>query len=175
MADSLPKPFSAATGAAPTADPLGPTLSAVRRRLGGLRWIVPFGMLGLVVVFEFGPARWIENKLGSASHFTAELAFYGLLGPALAALLLDLLGRWIEERETTELQAQALARARQHAHAGRELADDTLQTLFAASALIATLEAHAGELPEGAADRLGATHRALDDAIQRLYARLRAD
>jgi hypothetical protein len=53
------------------------------------------------------------------------------------------------------------------------MTDDTLQTLFAVSTLVGSLEDRAAELPSGAAEQLRATHRALDDAIQRLYARLK--
>jgi hypothetical protein len=154
-------------------DRLGVTLSAVRRRLGVLRWLVPAAMFILVVLYEAGPARWILNTYGAGYHLAAELAVYGLLGPIAAAILLNLLGRWIEERETTELQARALAQARAHAEQTRHLTDDILQTMFAVSTLIGSLEARANELPDGAADQLRATHRALDDAIQRLYARLK--
>jgi hypothetical protein len=154
-------------------DRLGVTLSAVRRRLGLLRWLVPATMFILVVLYEAGPARWILNNYGPDSHLAAELAVYGLLGPVAAAVLLDLLGRWIEERETTELQARALAQARAHAEHTRRMTDDTLQTLFAVSTLVGSLEDRAAELPSGAAEQLRATHRALDDAIQRLYARLK--
>jgi hypothetical protein len=154
-------------------DRLGVTLSAVRRRLGILRWVVPAAMFMLVVLYEAGPARWILNTYGPSYHLAAELAVYGLLGPVAAAILLDLLGRWIEERETTELQARALAQARAHAEQTHRLTDDILQTMFAVSTLIGSFEDRAEELPNGAAEQLRSTHRALDDAIQRLYTRLK--
>jgi hypothetical protein len=154
-------------------DRLGVALSAVRRRLGLLRWLVPAAMFILVVLYEAGPARWILNTYGATYHLAAELAVYGLLGPVTAAILLDLLGRWIEERETTELQARALAQARAHAEHTHRLTDDILQTLFAVSTLVGSIEDRAEDLPSGAAEQLHATHRALDDAIQRLYARLK--
>jgi hypothetical protein len=130
-------------------------------------------MFVLVILYEAGPARWILNSYGQTYHLMAELALYGLLGPLSAAILLDLLGRWIEERETTELQARALAQARAHAEQTHRLTDDILQTMFAVSTLIGSLEDRAAELPPGAAEQLQATHHALDDAIQRLYARLK--
>jgi len=153
-------------------DRLGPALAAVRRRLSLLRWLVPAAMFLLVLVYELGPARRLLADWGPLGQIAAQVALYGLLGPALAAVLLDLLGRWIEERETSALQALALARAREQASAGRQLTDDTLQTLFAASTLLAALEDHAADLPAGTLDRLLTTHLALDQAISRLHRRL---
>jgi hypothetical protein len=162
-----------ASSPADNSDRLGVTLSAVHRRLGLLRWVVPSAMFVLVVLYEAGPARWILNTYGPTYHLAAEMALYGLLGPALAAILLDLLGRWIQERETTELQSRALAQARDQAALSHRLGDDVLQGLFAASALVGSLKDHAAELPPGTAEHLQATHHALDDSIQRLYDRLK--
>jgi hypothetical protein len=129
-------------------------------------------MLVLVAIYELGPARWLLAAGEPLWHLLADVALYGLLGPGLAAVLLELLARWIEERETSELQALALARAREQAQTSRQLTDDTLQTLFAASALLASLEDHAAELPPGTLDRLITTHEALDQGISRLHRRL---
>ena len=155
-----------------TPDRLGPALAAVRQRLSLLKWLVPAAMLVLVVLFELGPARWSVAAWGPIGHLAADVALYGLLGPALTALSLELLGRWIEERETSELQALALIRAREQAQAGRQLTDDTLQTLFAASTLLASLEDQAAALPAGTLDRMLTTHHELDQAISRLHRRL---
>jgi hypothetical protein len=160
------------TAAALTADRLGPALAAVRRRLRLLKWLVPVAMFALVVVFEMAQALWLPEADGQLSHVLTDVALYGLLGPILAAVMLELLGRWIEERETSELQALALVRAREQAQASRQLTDDTLQTLFAASTLLSSLEEHAGALPPGTLERLLTTHQALDQAISRLHRRL---
>jgi len=164
--------ISAAQPVVSTPDRLGPALAAVRRRLSLLKWLVPSGMLVLVVIFELGPARWLPPLWSFSGHLVADVALYGLLGPALTALSLELLGRWIEERETSELQALALVRAREQALASRQLTDDTLQTLFAASALLASLEDQAAAMPAGTLDRMLATHHELDQAISRLHRRL---
>ena len=153
-------------------DRLGPALAAVRRRLSVLRWLVPLGMFVLVVVYELGDAPWLDAQGGMLWHRLVDIVFFGLLGPALTAVALELLGRWIEERETSELQALALARAREQAQASRQLTDDTLQTLFAASTLLAALETHAAAMPPGTLERMLATHHELDQAISRLHRRL---
>lgn len=154
-------------------DRLDQALVAVRQRLGLLRWLVPVGMFLLVVVYELGPARWTLAHWGPTPHITIDLTLYGVLGPALAAVLLDLLGRWIEERETTAAQSLALAQARERAQMQHDLTDDTLQTLFAASAMLAALEDHAADLPANALAHIQTTHAALETAIKKQYAGLK--
>ena len=153
-------------------DRLGSALAAVRRRLSVLRWLVPLGMFVLVLVNELRAAPWLDARGGMGWHRLVDLVFFGLLGPALTAVALELLGRWIEERETSALQAMALARARQLDRDNRQLTDDTLQTLFAASTLLAALESHAAAMPPGTLERMLATHHELDQAISRLHRRL---
>jgi signal transduction histidine kinase len=150
-------------------------LPALQRRFGLLRWLVPAGMLLLVVAYEIGPARWIHERLGANYHFAAEILVYGTIGPVLAFVLLDFLGRWLEERETTELQAQVLARAREQARLSHQLSDDTLQALFAASMLLTSLESSLPALPPETATRFRETQAALNQTIQELHARLRND
>jgi len=147
-------------------------LPALRRRLGLLQWLVPAGLLLLVVAYEVGPSRWIHDRMGDTYHFVAEILVYGTIGPVLAFILLDFLGRWLEERETSDLQAQVLARAREQARLHRQLSDDTLQALFAVSLRLTTLESNWPDLPPEAAAQLRETQAALNQAIQRLHTRL---
>jgi signal transduction histidine kinase len=146
-------------------------LSTIRRRFGLLRWLLPVALLLFVVAYEVGPSRWIHDNLGDAFHFAAEIVLYGTVGPALAFKLLDFLNRWLEERETSELQAQVLAQAREQARLNHKLSDDTLQALFATSVLLAALESNP-ELPSEAAVQLREAQRALNHAIQQLQAHL---
>lgn len=146
-------------------------LPTIRRRFGLLRWLLPLGLLLFVVAYEVGPSRWIHDNLGDAYHFAAEIVLYGTVGPALAFKLLDFLNRWLEERETSELQAQVLAQAREQARLSHKLSDDTLQALFATSVLLAALESNA-EFPPEAAVQLQEAQRALNHAIQQLQAHL---
>ncbi|MBF8282409.1 MAG: hypothetical protein HW378_1324 [Anaerolineales bacterium] len=147
-------------------------LPALRRRLGLLQWLVPAGLLLLVVAYEVGPSRWIHDRMGATYHFVAEILVYGTVGPVLAFILLDFLSRWLEERETSDLQAQVLARARAQARLHRQLSDDTLQALFAMSLRLTTLESNWPDLPPEAAAQLRETQAALNEAIQRLHTRL---
>jgi signal transduction histidine kinase len=157
---------------APTFEDLPLPLPALRRRLGLLQWLVPAGLLLLVVAYEIGPSRWIHDRMGDTYHFVAEILVYGTVGPVLAFILLDFLGRWLEERETSDLQAQVLARAREQARLHRQLSDDTLQALFAVSLRLTTLESSWPDLPPEAAAQVRETQAALNQAIQQLNARL---
>ncbi|HKZ86275.1 MAG TPA: histidine kinase [Anaerolineae bacterium] len=145
-----------------------------RRRFHLLQKLIPAALVLLVVVYEIGPARWIHDVLGEDHHFVAEILMYGTVGPALAFLLLDFVGRWLDERDTAELQAQVLAHARESERISRELSDEALQTLFAASALLASLKSTLPEIPPETAATLRDTEQMLDQAIQKLRDHLQA-
>lgn len=138
----------------------------LRRRVAAMRWLVPLGLLVLVVIFELGPSRWLEEAFGHSAHFVAEVAVYGTIGPALAFLTLSILGRWLDERETADLQAQILARAREHSLTNQQLTDEVLQGLFAVSVLLAATESD--QLPPTSAQSLSEAEKTLDATIRRL-------
>ena len=102
--------------------------------------MVPLGLVLLVVIYQLGPARWILETYGLGQHLLVEVLIFAVVGPILAYWLFHFVGRWIEERETSELQAQLLAHTRQQARISHELSDEALQTLFAASILLSTLQ-----------------------------------
>ncbi len=143
-------------------------LSALRRRMRRLQFIVPLGLFVLVALYELGPAEWIHKVGGESYHMLAELVVYGTIGPALAYVLLHFIDRWLEERETTEAQSQLLAQIEARANASSQLHDDALQTLFAASLLLDSLESKVHDLSPSAQADLKATEQAIDQAIQQL-------
>ncbi|HEX6302980.1 MAG TPA: hypothetical protein VFZ76_02255 [Anaerolineales bacterium] len=112
----------------------------LRKWLRVLRWALPLAMFGLVVLYELVAARWFHLNMGEAFHYLAEILFYGTIGPALAFILLHFLGRWLEEKETSDLQAKLLAQAREYTGVSKKLNDDALQTLFAVRVLINSLQ-----------------------------------
>ncbi len=156
----------------PVPDSLSRPLSIIRRRLGLLKWLLPAGLLFIVVAYEIGPAQWIKRNIGDTYDFWSEIVVYGSIGPLLAFALLHFLGRWLEERETSDLQALVLAQARQQAELGHQLSDDVLQSLFAVSTLLASLEAHASELPPDAQVQLRKAQATLNQTVQQLHAYL---
>ena len=133
-----------------------------------LSWAVPLAMVLLVVGYELGPANWVYENLGYRYHVLAEVLLFGSLGPALTFGLLHLLRRWLEERDTSDLQAKLLARSRAEAEGSRQLNDDALQVLFAAGVLIDTLKVGNPALPPDLTAQVQATEEALQEAVAQL-------
>ena len=144
------------------------------KRFSLLRRIVPLGMMLLVIFYQIGPARWIHDRWGYPYHIVAEIIVFAAIGPTLAFILLHLFERWLEERDTSDLQAELLKRARQEARRSRQLNDDALQVLFAAGAVIDTLkETHPGLSPESVA-QVESTKEALQESVEQLRSHLLA-
>jgi len=146
------------------------TLAHLRQRLDLLRWLVPAGLLVLVIVNELGLARWVHVHLGDTASITLNILIYGSVGPLLAYLLLTLVGRWLEERETSALQSQALHQVRAQVQRNHDLTDDALQTLFATSLVLDTLADSLPHVSPEAAARYHEAEQAVNRAIDQLYA-----
>ena len=112
----------------------------LNHRVHILKWAFPIGIAILVLVYQFVFVNSIQAWFGDRYQFIAEVLFYGTLGPILAFLFLDTFERWLEERETADLQARVLAEVRQDADQGRKLGDDSLQALFAVSVLLKSIK-----------------------------------
>jgi signal transduction histidine kinase len=149
-----------------------PELTTFRRQLRLLQWLIPAGLVLLVVAYELGPSRWTYESLGFTYHLLVEIVVFGTVGPLLAFVLLDLLGRWIEDRETADLQARLLSVAGEKEHEVRELSDDTLQVLFATNLLVTQLKGHEAGLPPGTMEQLEVTGRALNESMEKLRGQL---
>lgn len=143
-------------------------------RLRSLRWILPILIACLVAVFELGPARWIENAFGPQAHVMARFLVYGTVGPLLTFFLLDFINRWMEERQTSELQAQVLAQIQEQSSQIRRLSDEALQTLFATSILVGQLKASLPKERTEEAAYLAEIEDSIEKNIQELRGRLLA-
>jgi hypothetical protein len=142
--------------------------SALRGRLDLLQWLAPAGMVFLVVIYETSIAKLIYHHWGIDQHFLVEIIFYGTLGPVLVFVLLFALRRWLEERETSDLQAQILELARKQVKGSQTATDEALQALFAASVFLTSLEAKRIELTSEDAQVLRQTQSVLDATIKKL-------
>jgi len=69
-----------------------------RRQLQTLKWLIPVGLVIVVVLYEIGPSRWTYQGWGFSIHLLVEIILFGTVGPLLAFVLLELLGRWIDEK-----------------------------------------------------------------------------
>lgn len=145
-----------------------PQLTTFRRQLRLLKWLVPGALVLLVVAYELGPSRWTYEGLGFTYHLLAEILVFGTFGPLLAFVLLDLLGHWLDERDTADLQADLLSKAGEKESEADKLCDDTLQVLFATNLLITQIKAQGGELSSGTMEQIEVTEQALNGSIEKL-------
>jgi hypothetical protein len=151
-----------------------PPLATVRSRLRLLRWLVPVSLVILVIAYEFGPARWVYNRLGFPYHLLAEILVFATIGPIVVFLLLDFLWRWLDERDTSDYQAQLLAQVREDANRSRQLTDDSLQALFSVGTLLSICKSDCPDLPPEKIADIEATEQALNAAIQHLRSHLQS-
>lgn len=142
--------------------------SGFRRNIERIKWLIPLGLVLVVIAYEVGPSRWVYDSFGFTYHLLVEIFLFGTVGPVLVFVLLELFGRWIEEKETSELQSSLLAKANEKELAVRQIGDDTIQVLFATSLLITTFKADQANLPPNTAAQIEVTEQALQEAIQRL-------
>lgn len=155
---------SMAAQAARSAGPVTP----VRRRVRRLQWLISIGLFAFVLIYEVGISHWIGFQFGPSYQVLIDIVIYGIVGPVSAYVALHFLGRWLEERETSELQARLLRQARERAQASTDLSDDALQTLFAASVLISSLKSGNAELSTETKSDLTRTEEALKRAIKHI-------
>jgi signal transduction histidine kinase len=143
-------------------------------RLRLLRWVLPLSTAALVIFYQLVVSHWIHYNWGEGYRSMLELLFYGTAGPVFAFLMLDIFARWMEEKETSELQSQVLAQTREHIDAGRQLNDQALQTLYATSIYLASLKRLNHDLPAEVKSQLEETERVLDIAMRDLRAHLQS-
>jgi hypothetical protein len=149
-----------------------PTLLGLRRWVDTLQWLAPALMVLIVVAYELGPARWLHQHLGGEPHILAEILFFGTLGPAVVYILFHFLRRWLEERETSDLQALILEQAHARARETYAATDEAIQALFAASVLLASLESKNKDFTPEEVATLHSTRQALDQHIEHLRGQL---
>lgn len=147
--------------------------SNLHRKLGLLRWLIPLGMVLLVVAYEFGPSRWIHDSLGFTYHLWAEILFFGTIGPLLAFLLIEFLDRWLVEKENAEIRANLLAIAKKKELEVSQISDDTIQVLFAAGLLITNFKSEQYDPSLINTSQIEITEQALHDAIQKLRSQIK--
>lgn len=144
----------------------------IRQHLPRLRWLLPSGLALLVIIYEVGPALWVYRAFGINIHLLVEVVVFGTIGPILAFLVLTMVERWLEERDTSDLQAAILAKAQQDAHTSRLLSDDAIQMLFAAGTLITSLKESQPEMSGETAVQVQAIENSLNQAIAQIRSHL---
>lgn len=79
-------------------------------RIRRLRYILPPGLVLMVIWYQLGVARFLESAYGHAVHYGVEIGFYSLAGPVATWLTLNWVEHRLAEKETLERQV----RAREH-------------------------------------------------------------
>jgi signal transduction histidine kinase len=133
-----------------------------------LRWVLPLALLLIVIAYETVVAPWFHHGFGEKYHYLSEILFYGTIGPLLAFVLLDFLDRWLEEKETNDVQSRILAEVKAYAGMSHKLNDEALQTLFAVSMLLSSLESPIQKQDPEAAALLKKTENTLEIAINEI-------
>lgn len=146
--------------------------SYLHPRLRFFRWSVPLLLLAFVIIYEVGPARWLYVQWGPFFRTVTDVLIFGVIGPFFAFTLLYFLERWLDERDTADLQMHILNRVQAEVQNGRELHDDALQVLFAASMLIDSLKSALPQLPDDTTVQIEITEAALQQAIHQLRSHL---
>jgi len=151
---------------------LRPSLITFRRQLWLLRWLVPISLALVVIVYELIISRWTFQNWGFNNHLIVEIAVFGTVGPLLTFGLLELLGRWIQEKETADLQSRLLAKANEKEQKGRQINDTTIQVLFGTSLLMSTIKSEGSNLPVETIHQIEHTEAALKESIELLRTHL---
>ena len=76
----------------------------LRQRVALLRWIIPAALVLITILYEFGPARWLQDNLHDPVDL--EIFLYGVLSPLLAFWVLTYIGNWLAKTERAEQQAR---------------------------------------------------------------------
>src|SRR5512136_2673423 len=77
----------------------------LRQRVAFLRWALPAALLILTLVYEVGPARWLQDNVNDPVDL--EILLWGVLSPLLAFWVLTLIGRWLDKTDRAEKAARA--------------------------------------------------------------------
>lgn len=143
-----------------------------RRQLWLLRWLIPVSLALVVVSYELIISRWTFQQWGFSNHLIVEISVFGTMGPLLAFVLLELLGKWIEEKETADLQSPLLAKANEKEQIGRQINDTTIQVLFGTSLLMSKIKVEGSNLPAETIRQIERTESALNESMELLRTHL---
>lgn len=79
-------------------------------RIRRLKVVIPLALVPVVVIYQLVIAIRLEAMYGHPLHYTAEIAFYSLIGPLVTWLTLNWVERRLAEKEALEHEVQARTR-----------------------------------------------------------------
>lgn len=148
-------------------------LQLLRAKRHLIRWFLPATVLCLILIYELVAALWLHNRIGYSYHVVAEILVLATLGPTVAFFFARLVDQWLDERDTSDWQAQLLVSTRVNLKISRQLNDEALQAIFSAGLVLDSLRDFNPELPPELKQQAEGATIALRDVNRRLYAHLR--
>jgi len=95
-------------------------------RIRRLRYIVPPLLVLLVIWYQLGVARFLQDAYGHLIHYSVEIAFYSLAGPVVTWLTLVWVERRMAEKEVLERRVR---RREQHLASLTDASADAILSL----------------------------------------------
>jgi PAS domain S-box-containing protein len=80
------------------------TNHTLRQRVAMLRWFVPAALVIITLLYELGPALWLQHN--PHDPVDLEILLYGVLSPLIAFWVLTYIGNWLDKTERAEQQAR---------------------------------------------------------------------
>ena len=84
--------------------------SVLEQRIIMLRWVLPFVLGAVAVLYETVLGRWIHDTIGAYLYFDLDIIFYALVLPLLVFGVLTLIRGWVVKAARAEHQAQVSER-----------------------------------------------------------------
>lgn len=82
----------------------------LQNRLSILRWVLPFILGGLAVIYETGLGRWIHDAIGANLYFGLDILFYAIGLPLIVFLTLTLIRNEVIKSHLAQQLAQVSER-----------------------------------------------------------------
>jgi len=79
----------------------------LRSRMAAIRWALPLAFAVTAVIYQLGPARWVQHNVSDSFHFGVEILFYSTAAPILTFWALTRVQRWLYENEEADRKLRA--------------------------------------------------------------------
>ncbi len=80
------------------------------QRLRLFRWIIPLSFALVSILYQLVVADRVSREFGHETHLVIEILFYGSVGPLAAFWVIQLIKKWLEEKEFAEIHARQIER-----------------------------------------------------------------
>jgi len=144
--------------------------SAPKEQVALLRRVLPPAILGVVVLYQLLFIRHV-HEWGATYHYSAEILFYGLIGPAVTWGVLAWIERQLLAKEQAEAQARRERRRRERAvveeraRIAREIHEGVAQNLYFLGLQLDICRKLAEENPQRVEQELGGLQALLQESI----------